>query len=71
MKIENYYLDLRKTQSLDNGEREVIHGYYKEMLYSFQDGRDQIAISIMHTLLMGGYLLDYRNEKLEEILDGN
>lgn len=71
MKIENYYLDLKAVQALDLQEREVIHGYYKEMLYSFQEGRDGMCRSIMNTLIKGGYLIDSRDEKLEDILDGD
>lgn len=72
MKVENYYLDLNKLHKLeDKDERDQIHSYYKDMLYSIQDGRKEMAISIMNTLIKGGYLIDYRDEKLEEILDGN
>lgn len=72
MKVENYYLDLNKLHKLeDKDERDQIHSYYKDMLYSIQDGRKEMAISIMNTLIKGGYLVDYRDEKLEEILDGN
>lgn len=71
MKIENYYLDLKTLQSLDPQEREVIHGYYKEMLYCFSDGRKEMSMSVMNTLMRGGYLLDIRDEKLKDILDGD
>ena len=71
MKIENYYLDLQGMKDLDEKEKDIIHSYYKDMLYSFQDGRKEMGISIMNTLIKGGYLIDYRNEKIDEILDGN
>jgi len=71
MKIENYYLDLRAMKELDEREKDIIHSYYKDMLYSFQDGRKEMGISIMHTLIKSGYLVDYRSEKIDEILDGN
>ena len=72
MKIENYYLDLNKLHKLeDKGERDQIHSYYKDMLYSIQDGRKEMGISIMNTLTKGGYLVDHRDEKLSDILDGN
>lgn len=72
MKVENYYLDLNKLHKLeDKDERDQIHSYYKDMLYSIQDGRKEMAISIMNTLIKGGYLIDYRDEKLGELLDGN
>ena len=72
MKIENYYLDLNKLHQLeDKEERDQIHSYYKDMLYSVQDGRKEMCISIMKTLIKGGYLIDSRDEKLTELLDGN
>ena len=72
MKIENYYLDLNKVHKLeDQQERDQIHSYYKDMLYSIQDGRKEMGISIMNTLIKSGYLVDSRDEKLEEILNGN
>jgi len=72
MKVENYYLDLNKLHKLEAvEERDQIHSYYKDMLYSFQDGRKEMAISIMNTLIKSGYLVDSRNEKLTELLDGN
>jgi len=72
MKIENYYLDLNKLHQLeDKEERDQIHSYYKDMLYSFQDSRKEMGMSIMNTLIKGGYLVDSRDEKLNEILNGN
>lgn len=72
MKIENYYLDLNKLHKLEEkDERDQIHSYYKDMLYSIQDGRKEMAMSIMNTLIKSGYLVDYRDEKLTELLDGN
>lgn len=72
MKIENYYLDLNKVHNLeDKEERQQIHSYYKDMLYSVQDGKKEMYMSIMNTLIKGGYLVDYRDEKITEILDGN
>ena len=72
MKIENYYLDLEKLQKLeDKEERQQIHSYYKDMLYSVQEGRKEMYISIMNTLIKGGYLVDYRDEILTDILNGN
>ena len=70
MKIENYYLDLNKLHQLeDKEERDQIHSYYKDMLYSVQDGRKEMGISIMNTLLIGGYLIDVRDKKIEDILN--
>lgn len=72
MKIENFYLDLNKVYKLeDKQERDQIHSYYKDMLYSIQDGRKEMGISIMNTLIKSGYLVDSRDEKLTDILNGN
>jgi hypothetical protein len=72
MKVENYYLDLKELHKLESKEeRDQIHSYYKDMLYSLQDGRKEMGISIMNTLFKSGYLIDYRNEKINDILDGN
>ena len=71
MKIENYCLNLHAMKSLDEKDKDVIHSYYKDMLYCFSDGRKEMAISILNTLLLGGYLIDVRDKKIEEILDGD
>lgn len=71
MKIENCYLDLSKLKKLKKEEKDQIHSYYKDMLYSFQDGRREMALSLMLTLSKAGYLIDYRDEKIDEVLDGN
>jgi len=69
MKIENYYLNLTKVMNLeDKEERDQIHSYYKDMLYSFQDDRKETAISILNTLLNAGFLIDSRDDKIERIL---
>jgi hypothetical protein len=70
MKIENYCLNLQAMKSLDEKDKDVIHSYYKDMLYCFSDGRKEMSISILNTLLLGGYLIDVRDKKIEEILDG-
>ena len=57
-------------KSLDEKDKDVIHSYYKDMLYCFSDGRKEMSISILNTLLLGGYLIDVRDKKIEEILDG-
>ena len=43
---------------------------YRDMLYNFQDSRTLIAESFFNTLYKGGYLLNMREEKIEEILNG-
>lgn len=76
MNINKYFLDLDKLHKLeDKEERQQIHSYYKDMLYSFADGRKDMAESIMCTLINSGYLLDNdqinRDRKINSILDGN
>ena len=71
MKIENYCLNLHAMKSLDEKDKDVIHSYYKEMLYCFSDGRKEMSISILNTLLLGGYLIDVREKKIDEILNGD
>lgn len=69
MKFENYYLDLDKVSKLESKlEREQIHNYYKEMMISFVEGREEMGKSILMTLEKGGYLVDSRDQKLNEIL---
>ncbi len=70
MKIENYCLNLHALKTLEEKEKEVIHSYYKDMLYSFSDGRKEMCQSILNTLLFGGYLIDARDKKIGDILDG-
>ena len=74
MNINKYFLDLDKLHKLeDKEERQQIHTYYKDMLYSFVDGRKDMAESIMWTLINSGYLLDNdqinRDRKINSILN--
>lgn len=70
MNFGNYFLDLEKVSEIDSKhERETIHNYYREMMFSFQEGRQEMATSIMLTLLNGGYLIDNRDDKINKILD--
>lgn len=76
MNINKYFLDLDKLHKLeDKEERQQIHNYYKDMLYSFSDNRKAMGESIMWTLINSGYLLDNdqinRDKKINSILDGN
>ncbi len=71
MKIEQYYLDLDKVNNLSSKEdKEQIHRYYLDMLHASVDGRDSIAKSIFMTLLNSGYLVDNREEKIDQIING-
>lgn len=68
MKIENYYLDLGALSKLDCKEKETIHSYYRDMLYSFNDNRSSMAESMFNTLYSAGYLKEIRDEKLDKLL---
>ncbi len=75
-KFSRYYLDLDKVSKIEEKEdREIIHNYYKDMMYCFSDGREEMGESMMHTLVNAGYLLDHdqvsRDEKINKVLDGN
>ena len=69
MNLKNYYLNLEKLSDLDENVQIRIHEYYRDMIYSKQDKRDDIAESIFNTLWHSGYLKDIREEKLDSILD--
>lgn len=69
--ISNYYLDINKVSLLPNEDKIRIHEYYREMIFSFQDNRNMVGESIFNTLARSGYLIDIRNEKIEEILNEN
>lgn len=69
MKIDNYYLDLQKVNSLScKEEKEQIHRYYMEMMHSFSESRNSIGMSIFNTLCQAGYLRELRSEKIDKIL---
>ena len=69
MKFDNYYLDLDKISKMESKtEKEQIHNYYREMMFSFIEGREEMGKSILNTLLNGGFLVDSRDKKLDEIL---
>lgn len=68
MKLENYYLDLNKIETLSVEDKKVIHDYYRDMIYSHNDGRTSISNSLFLTLYNNGYLVDIRAEKINNIL---
>ena len=75
-KYSRFYLNLEKVSKLeDKDERDIIHSYYRDMMYCFADGRSEMGESMMHTLINAGYLLDHdqvsRDNKINEVLDGN
>jgi hypothetical protein len=71
MDITQYYLDLKKVNSLDKEAANKIHDYYRDMIYSSEDGRKNISISLFNTLNNNGYLKSIRDEKIGLILDGD
>lgn len=71
MDLKQYYLDFEKIKSLSLEESNKVHEYYREMLYSIEDDRKNITISLFNTLIENGFLKDLRNEKLDDILNGD
>lgn len=71
MDLTQYYLDLEKVISLDKETAGKIHEYYRDMIYTYEDGRKIISMSLFNTLNNNGYLKNIRDEKLGLILDGN
>lgn len=69
MRHENYCLNLKKVSKLDKYQKDIVHNYYKDMLYAFHDSRNEMGLSIMNTLLHGGYLIDLRDNKINNILE--
>ncbi len=76
MELGRYYLNIPLVSKMESEEeRQRIHDYYKEMMYSYHDGRAEMAKSMMLTLLKSGYLIDEQQESREKninmILDGD
>ncbi len=69
MKIENYYLNLEKVNTLTKEDKDHIHRYYQDMMHHFIDGRTTIAQSLFLTLMNYDCLIDVRDKKLSKILD--
>jgi len=69
MKIDNYYLDLEKVNSLETkDEKDQIHRYYLDMMHCFDDGRNITGKSLFNTLYQSGYLKEIRSEKIDQVL---
>lgn len=67
--IQNYYLDTNSVgKILCEREKEIIHGYYSQMLMAFEDKREESCKSIFHTLFYNGFLKEVRNKKIENVL---
>ena len=70
MKLEDYYLDLDKVSALKTeDERQNIHNYYRDMMSLHGDGQTKQAISIMNTLIRGGFLKNLTQEEREEKIE--
>lgn len=69
MKLENYYLDLNKLENMSIEDKKTIHDYYRDMIYTHNDGRTSISDSLFLTLYNNGYLVDIRSEKINNILN--
>lgn len=70
MNLEDYYLDLDKVSDLKTeDERQNIHNYYRDMMSLHGDGRTKQAISIMNTLIRGGFLKNLTQEEREEKIE--
>jgi hypothetical protein len=67
MDLSKYYLDLDKVNKLPEKEQEVINGYFKDMLYC-DTSRPDIINCIFNTLYHNGYLINVREEKINDVL---
>jgi hypothetical protein len=69
MKIDSYYLDLEKVNSLSTKEeKDQIHRYYMDMMHCFNEQRNSMGMSLFNTLSQSGYLKEVRSEKIDKIL---
>lgn len=72
MNLENYYLNFDKIDKLGSKEDKMgIHDMYRDMLFSFEEKRLNIAKSFFNSLYENGYLVDIRDKKIDLILDGD
>ena len=71
MDITRYYLNIDALKMIDKEDKNRIHEYYRDMVYANSDGRKDVAISLFNTLYSNGYLVDIRDEKLNDILNGD
>lgn len=70
MELKNYCLNLEKVNKItEKDTRENIHNYYQIMLGSkYHEGNNDLAVNYFNTLLLSGYLIDIRDEKITKIL---
>jgi hypothetical protein len=69
MDISKYYLNIEAILQLEKEDKNKIHEYYRDMVYANSDGRDSVTVSLFNTLFKNGYLLDIREEKINNILN--
>jgi hypothetical protein len=71
MNLTSYYLDLDKIKELSKEESNKIHDYYRDMIYCNEDGRKRIVENLFNTLYENGFLKNIRENKINEILNGD
>jgi len=71
MDITQYYLNIEAIKLLDKEDKGRIHDYYRYMVYANSDGRKEVTTSYFNTLYSNGDLVDIRDEKLNDILNGD
>lgn len=69
--INNYYLNLDKINTLTEDKQKPIYDLYRDMIFNYAEKRPMIGDSFFNTLFHSGYLVDIRQQKIEEILDDN
>jgi hypothetical protein len=69
MDITRYYLNIDAIKMVDKEDRNRIHDYYRDMVYANSDGRKEVTTSLFNTLYQNGFLVDIRDEKLNDILN--
>lgn len=74
MNYGDWYLDLSTIKNLTKEEQENIHSYYREMLHSSMDNRNDMAQSFFYTLQKSGYIKNVtqenREEKIGQLING-
>lgn len=70
MNLENYYLDFDKVINLKGGKRKLIIDMYRDMMFSNREGHEEMSKSIFNGLNHSGYLINIRDKKISDIVDG-
>lgn len=71
LNLSNYYLNFKSIESLSKEDKARIHEYYRDMVYANDDGRKDVAMALFNTLLTNGYLISNREDKINDILNGD